>query len=71
MKQTTIFSYSRSTVFAHPMPAKHAQRLIDDSDKLDVWPIRKPGSMKGERMRAYRHPFQGVFYVPVSVEVAA
>jgi len=66
-----IYSYSRSTVFAHPMPAKQAQALIDASEKLDVWPIRAPGTLKGERMRAHRHPFQGVFYVPLTQEVAA
>jgi hypothetical protein len=68
---TTLYSYQRSTVFAHPMSAKQAQALIDASDKLDVWPIRAPGKRKGARMRAHRHPFQGVFYVPVSLEVSA
>jgi hypothetical protein len=69
--KTLIYSYSRSTVFAHPMPEHQAQALIEGSEKLDVWPIRAPGSRKGTRMRAHRHPFQGLFYVPVSLEVAA
>ena len=68
---TMIYSYSRSTVFAHTMPEKQAQALIDASEKLDVWPIRAPGKLKGARMRAHRHPFQGLFYVPVSEEAAA
>ena len=67
----TIYSYQRSTVFAHPMPAKHIDALINASEALDVWPIRAPGKNKGTRMRAYRHPFQGLFYVPVKVEVSA
>ena len=68
---TIVYSYSRSTVFAHPLKPEQAKALIEASEKLDVWPIRTPGSKKGTRMRAHRHPFQGLFYVPVSLEVSA
>jgi hypothetical protein len=72
MKLTdTIFSYQRSTVFAHPMPARQRQALIDASEPLDVWPIHVPGKAKAARMRAHRHPFQGIFYVPLSTDSAA
>jgi hypothetical protein len=62
----TIYSYQRSTVFAHPMKAKEIDRAIESSQALDVWPIRVPGKRKAERMRAYRHPFLGLFYTPLS-----
>jgi hypothetical protein len=53
-------------VFAHPMKAKEIDRAIESSQALDVWPIRVPGKRKAERMRAYRHPFLGLFYTPLS-----
>ena len=68
---TIVYSYSRSTVFAHPLKPDQAKAMIDASEKRDVWPIRAPGSLKGTRMRAYKHPFQGLFYVPISLEAAA
>jgi hypothetical protein len=64
-----IYSYQHSTVFAHPMPTNVLDRAIESSQALDVWPIRVPGKRKAERMRAYRHPFLGLFYCPAALEV--
>ena len=69
---TIVYSYSRSTVFAHPLKPDHAKAMIEASEKRDVWPIRAPGAKKAEKMQAFDHPFQGLFYVPVhTLEAAA
>jgi hypothetical protein len=67
----TLYSYQRSTVFAHPMKAEQIDRAIESSQALDVWPICVPGKRKAERMRAYRHPFMGLFYYPIALQVSA
>ena len=71
LRQDLIYSYQRSTVFAHPVTTDHRQRLIAQSMPLDEWPIRTPGSKAAIRCLAWRHPIEGIFYLPVTQEEVA